>query len=129
MHLSHIDHNIDFKDLKIGYLKNEFDKKYDFHDNDSITLAKLTELGAELIPIELPKLPINDLSIILSAEAGAAFDELTRSNKDDLLVRQIKNAWPNSFRASRFISAVEYINANRIRYMLIQEMQKANGES
>ena len=118
------DHNIDFKDLKIGYLKNEFDKKYDFHDNDSITLAKLTELGAELIPIELPKLPINDLSIILSAEAGAAFDELTRSNKDDLLVRQIKNAWPNSFRASRFISAVEYINANRIRYMLIQEMQK-----
>jgi Asp-tRNA(Asn)/Glu-tRNA(Gln) amidotransferase A subunit family amidase len=118
------DHNIDFKDLKIGYLKNEFDKIYDFHDNDSITLAKLTELGAELIPIELPKLPINDLSIILSAEAGAAFDELTRSNKDDLLVRQIKNAWPNSFRASRFISAVEYINANRIRYMLIQEMQK-----
>ena len=118
------DHDIDFKDLKIGYLKNDFDKKYDFHDNDSITLAKLTELGAELIPIELPKLPINDLSIILSAEAGAAFDELTRSNKDDLLVRQIKNAWPNSFRASRFISAVEYINANRIRFMLIQEMQK-----
>ena len=118
------DYNIDFKDLKIGYLKNDFYKKYDFHDNDSITLAKLTELGAELIPIELPKLPINDLSIILSAEAGAAFDELTRSNKDDILVRQIKNAWPNSFRASRFISAVEYINANRIRYMLIQEMQK-----
>jgi Asp-tRNA(Asn)/Glu-tRNA(Gln) amidotransferase A subunit family amidase len=118
------DHNINYKDLKIGYLKNDFDKKYDFHDNDSVTLEKLRELGAELIPIELPKLPINDLSIILSAEAGAAFDELTRSNKDDLLVRQIKNAWPNSFRASRFISAVEYINANRIRFMLIQEMQK-----
>jgi len=118
------DYNIEFKDLKIGYLKNDFSKKYDFHDNDSVTLVKLRELGAELIPIELPKLPINDLSIILSAEAGAAFDELTRSNKDDLLVRQIKNAWPNSFRASRFISAVEYINANRIRFMLIQEMQK-----
>jgi Asp-tRNA(Asn)/Glu-tRNA(Gln) amidotransferase A subunit family amidase len=118
------DHDIDFRDLKIGYLKNDFDKKYDFHDNDSITLAKLTELGVELIPIDLPKLPINDLSIILSAEAGAAFDELTRSNKDDLLVRQIKNAWPNSFRAARFITAVEYINANRIRFMLIQEMQK-----
>ena len=118
------DHDMDFKDLKIGYLKNDFDKKYDFHDNDSLTLLKLRELGAELIPIELPKLPINDLSTILSAEAGAAFDELTRSNKDDLLVRQIKNAWPNSFRASRFISAVEYINANRIRYMLIQETQR-----
>lgn len=118
------DHNIDFKDLKIGYLKNDFDKQYDFHINDSITLVKLRELGAELIPIELPKFPINDLSIILSAEAGAAFDELTRSNTDELLVRQIKNAWPNSFRASRFISAVEYINANRIRFILIQEMQK-----
>jgi len=117
-------YEINIKDLKIGYLKNDFANKYDFHDNDSVTLAKLTELGAELIPIELPKLPINDLSIILSAEASAAFDELTRSNKDDLLVRQIKNAWPNSFRASRFITAVEYINANRIRFMLIQEMQK-----
>ncbi len=70
----------------------------------------------------MPELPINDLSIILSAEAGAVFDELTRSNKDELLVRQIKNAWPNVFRASRFIPAVEYLNANRIRFMLIQQM-------
>ncbi len=62
------------------------------------------------------------LSFILSAEAAAAFDELTRSGKDDLMVRQIKNAWPNVFRQSRFIPAVEYINANRIRYELIQEM-------
>lgn len=61
---------------------------------------------------------------MLSAEAGAAFDELTRSNKDDLMVRQIKNAWPNSFRASRFIPAVEYINASRVRTLLILEMQK-----
>jgi Asp-tRNA(Asn)/Glu-tRNA(Gln) amidotransferase A subunit family amidase len=115
---------INFKGLKIGYLKSDFDKKYDFHLNDSLTLAKLKELGAKLISIELPKIPVNDLAIILSAESAAAFDELTRSNKDDLLVRQIKNAWPNSFRSSRFISAVEYINANRIRFLLIQEMQK-----
>lgn len=112
------------KGLKIGYLKKDFEKQYDFHNNDSITLAKLKELGAELIPIELPQFPVNDLAIMLSAEAGAAFDELTRSNKDDLLVRQIKNAWPNSFRASRFIPAVEYINASRVRTLLIQEMQK-----
>lgn len=117
-------HEIDFGRLKVGYLKSDFDKQYDFHTNDSITLAQLKELGAELIPIELPKLPINDLAIILSAEAAAAFDELTRSNKDDLLVRQIKNAWPNSFRSSRLIPAVEYINANRVRFLLTQEMQK-----
>ncbi|MBE0551649.1 MAG: amidase [Ignavibacterium sp.] len=116
--------SIELKGLKIGYLKNDFDKQYDFHKNDSLTLVKLKELGAELIPIELPAFPVNDLAIMLSAEAGAAFDELTRSNKDDLLVRQIKNAWPNSFRASRFIPAVEYINASRIRTMLIKEMQK-----
>jgi len=67
---------------------------------------------------------VNVLSIVLSAEAGAAFDELTRSNRDDLLVRQIKDAWPNVFRSSRFIPAVEYINANRIRYLLIQQMEK-----
>ncbi len=112
------------KGMKIGYLNNDFNKQYDFHTNDSLTLLKLKELGAELIPIELPVFPINDLAIMLSAEAGAAFDELTRSNKDDLMVRQIKNAWPNSFRASRFIPAVEYINASRVRTLLIQEMQK-----
>ena len=115
---------IDYDKLKIGYLKNDFDKQYDFHSQDSVTLFKLKELGAELIPIELPTLPVNDLSIILSAEAGAAFDELTRSDRDDLLVRQIKDAWPNVFRGSRFIPAVEYINANRIRFLLIQQMQE-----
>ena len=119
---------IDFSKLKIGYLKSDFDKPYDFHSQDSVTLLKLKELGAELIPIELPELPVNDISIILSAEAGAAFDELTRSNRDDLLVRQIKDAWPNVFRASRFIPAVEYINANRIRFLLIQQMQELMNE-
>jgi Asp-tRNA(Asn)/Glu-tRNA(Gln) amidotransferase A subunit family amidase len=91
--------------------------------NDSV-LAVLRRLGARLVPIELPKLPIGDLSIILRAEAAAAFDELTRGGKDDLLVRQIKNAWPNAFRTARFIPAVEYIQANRVRYLVIQEMQK-----
>lgn len=116
--------NINFKKFKVGYLKNDFDKEYDFHKNDSLTLAKLEELGAELIPIELPDIDVRSLSFILSAEAGAAFDELTRSGKDDLLVRQVKNAWPNVFRMSRFIPAVEYINANRVRTILINEMQK-----
>ena len=115
---------INLKGLKVGYLKSDFDKQYDFHVNDSLTLVKLKKLGADLVPIELPKFPVNDLVIILSAESAAAFDDFTRSNKDDLLVRQIKNAWPNSFRSSRFIPAVEYINANRIRFMLIQEMKK-----
>ncbi|MBU0561862.1 MAG: amidase [Bacteroidetes bacterium] len=119
---------IDFSKIKIGYLKKDFDKEYAFRKNDSLALIKFQELGAELIPIELPDIPVENISWILSAEAAAAFDELTRSNKDDLLVRQIKNAWPNVFRSSRFIPAVEYINANRIRYHMIQEMERLMSE-
>jgi Asp-tRNA(Asn)/Glu-tRNA(Gln) amidotransferase A subunit family amidase len=118
------DHKIDFKKLKIGYLKEDFDKNYPFHSNDSLVLTQLKKLGAELIPISLPKINVNSLSFILSAESAAAFDDLTRSNKDEELVRQIKNAWPNLFRANRFIPAVEYINANRIRTVLINEMNQ-----
>jgi len=115
-------HKIDFKKLKIGYLKNDFDKKYDFKLQDSLTLNTLKMLGAELIPIELPEIPVNAIQIILTAEAGAAFDELTLSGRDDLLTRQGKYEWSNIFRASRFIPAVEYVNANRIRFLLIQKM-------
>ena len=115
---------VDLSKLKIGYLKKDFDKSYDFHDNDSLALEKLRELGAQLIPIKLPDINVNDLAFVLSAETGAVFDELTRSNRDDLLVRQIKDAWPNVFRSSRFIPAVEYLNANRVRYLLIQKMQE-----
>jgi Asp-tRNA(Asn)/Glu-tRNA(Gln) amidotransferase A subunit family amidase len=118
------DPKIDLRKLRIGYLKMEFDSaKANKANNDSV-LNVLGRLGASLVPIELPKYPTGDLSLILSAEAAAAFDDLTRSSKDDLLVRQIKNAWPNAFRTARFIPAVEYIQANRVRYMVIQDMQK-----
>jgi Asp-tRNA(Asn)/Glu-tRNA(Gln) amidotransferase A subunit family amidase len=60
----------------------------------------------------------------LQAEAAAAFDELTRSNNDDEMVRQVQNAWPNVFREARFIPAVEYINANRARTLLNQKMSE-----
>jgi Asp-tRNA(Asn)/Glu-tRNA(Gln) amidotransferase A subunit family amidase len=110
--------------LRIGYLKADFDSVEGDHALNDATLTALHRLGATLIPISLPRYPMNDISIILSAEAGAAFDELTRTGKDDLLVRQIKNAWPNVFRLSRFIPAVEYIQANRIRTLVIEEMAK-----
>ncbi len=113
---------VDWTDLRIGYLQNEFEKVYDNKENDRASLEKLQDLGAKLIPIELPDYPISALSFILHAEAAAAFDKLTHSNEDDLLVRQIANAWPNVFRQSRFIPAVEYIQANRVRYLLVEEM-------
>jgi Asp-tRNA(Asn)/Glu-tRNA(Gln) amidotransferase A subunit family amidase len=116
--------DIKLSNLKIGYLRKDFEKNYDFKTQDSLTLETLKKLGAKLIPIELPDTIVNNISFILNAEAAAAFDELTRSGKEDLLIRQIKNAWPNVFRVSRFIPAVEYINANRIRYLLIQKTAK-----
>jgi Asp-tRNA(Asn)/Glu-tRNA(Gln) amidotransferase A subunit family amidase len=109
------------KGWKIGYLKSAFSGRYANAANDSLTLAKLKELGAELIPIEAPDLPSGAIALALDAEAGAAFQELVLNHKDDMLARQGKNAWPNIFRAAQFIPAVEYINANRARTMLIQQ--------
>jgi len=93
---------------------------------DDATLAVLRELGVRFTPVAGPSdLPVNALRIILSAEAAAAFDELTRENLDDRMVRQQRGAWPNSFRAARFISAVDYIQANRVRSLLMQRMDEA----
>jgi Asp-tRNA(Asn)/Glu-tRNA(Gln) amidotransferase A subunit family amidase len=109
------------KGFKIGYVKTDFDRKYANHASDSATLVKLKELGAELIPIEYPKMPIGSMVFLLDAEAGAAFQELVLSHKDDQLVQQGKGAWPNIFRSSQFIPATEYIQANRARTLLIQD--------
>jgi Asp-tRNA(Asn)/Glu-tRNA(Gln) amidotransferase A subunit family amidase len=116
------DAKTNIKKLKIGYFKNWFDAKYPSHDNDQKALDVLKSLGAELIPVEWDsKIPITAVRLMLTAEAAASFDELTRSNRDSLLTDQRKWAWPNTFRAARFIPAVEYINASRLRQALIQE--------
>jgi Asp-tRNA(Asn)/Glu-tRNA(Gln) amidotransferase A subunit family amidase len=116
---------VDLSQLKIGYLKNLFEEEDENQTNNQQTLEVLKALGAELQPVTWPdNVPINALSLILSAEAAAAFDELTRSGRDSLLVRQGKNAWPNIFRMARFIPAAEYIQANRIRYEWVQQMHK-----
>jgi len=116
---------INFSKMKIGYLEDLFQQDYPNRSNDSISLEIFRSLGAELISVKLPdSIPVRALSIILMAEASAAFDELTRSNRDSLLVLQTKNAWPNFFRQARFIPAVEYINANRLRTILIQELHE-----
>jgi Asp-tRNA(Asn)/Glu-tRNA(Gln) amidotransferase A subunit family amidase len=118
----------DLKRVRVGFAKSLFEQEYDGRAHDEEALRTLEALGARLIPVELPDYPVESLAFILSAEAAAAFDELTRSNRDDLMVRQIRNAWPNVFRSSRFIPAVEYINANRVRYKLVQEMDKIMSE-
>ena len=111
------------KGMRIGYVKKAFESNYPNRANDSLTLQTLRDLGAELVPFDLPTgVPAGRISFVLGVEAAASFDELTRSGRDELLVRQTKNAWPNRFRTSRFVPAVEYIQASRARTKLINEM-------
>jgi Asp-tRNA(Asn)/Glu-tRNA(Gln) amidotransferase A subunit family amidase len=113
-------------DFKIGYIKSYFDADTTTKETNNAVLEKLKALGVEPFVVELPtRVPVEALTIILSAEAAAAFDELTRSNRDSLLVNQLKWAWPNSFRSARFIPAVEYVNATRLRQILIEEYHQA----
>ena len=113
------------RNLKVGYLAESFQQSRANAFNDSLSLKVLRDMGIELHEVSLPAdIPIYPLTIILASEASAAFDALTRSKQDSLMVRQDKGAWPNYFRTSRFIPAVDYVNANRIRTRLIQEMNK-----
>ncbi len=92
-------------------------------DADRQTAAVLDRLGVGADEVELPTdLPVDAMLMILEAEAAAAFDGLTRSRESDRMARQERGAWPNVFRHARFIPAVEYINANRLRTQLMREM-------
>jgi Asp-tRNA(Asn)/Glu-tRNA(Gln) amidotransferase A subunit family amidase len=114
--------DIQLPGMRIGYLKRAFDEEREQQANDQQALDVLRGLGANLVPIELPDYPIEAMSFILSAEAAAAFDELTRSGRDDLLARQEEQAWPNALRQARLIPAVEYIQANRLRTLVMRAM-------
>lgn len=115
------DAKLDIKKLRIGYFKELFDSDTTHKVNNQKVIDVITGMGVALEPVKLPNsIPVNALSIILSAEAAAAFDNLTRSNLDSLLVNQKKGAWPNIFRGARFIPAAEYVNATRIRQQLIE---------
>jgi Asp-tRNA(Asn)/Glu-tRNA(Gln) amidotransferase A subunit family amidase len=147
---------IDWKKLRIGYLKSEFDpqpplklkqaapdetaeekKKRDQHNADLqaararrdydrrydlAALDKLRAMGVRLIPVELPKLPYHAMVPLLTAEAAAAFDDLTMTGRDRLLTEQGIEDWPNAFRIARFYPAVEYIQANRARTLAIRQV-------
>lgn len=115
----------DLSGIKIGYYKSAFDTDYSQAETDRQVLNVLEEAGAELIPVELPDIPLDGMFNVLTAEGAAAFDELTLSGRDSLLVWQEDNAWPNLFRAIRFLPAVEWIQFNRLRSRLITEMDNA----
>ena len=119
--------NKDIKKLKIGYAKNYFDKIKDTSRNEFKVLEEFKKLGVQLIPVNFPDSGVynfNIMDVVIGVECAAQFDEMTRMNIDDALTRQTKNDWPNSFRTARFVPAVEYINAQRHRYTLMQKVNE-----
>jgi Asp-tRNA(Asn)/Glu-tRNA(Gln) amidotransferase A subunit family amidase len=104
----------DLRALRVGYVEGRTPAK------DSRELMVLRDLGVKLVPIKLPdKLPVNSLRHILTAEAAAAFDDITRKGITEGL-----NSWPRAFRLGEFIPAVEYLRANRIRTLLMRAMDE-----
>ncbi len=111
--------------LRIGYVKADFDSATgDAKTVYDKALADLDKAGARLTAVQLPNFQAGPLHIILGAEAAAAFDDLTRNKGVDQLRGQDPGDWPNSFRTSRAIPAVEYIRAQRARTLLQREMEK-----
>jgi Asp-tRNA(Asn)/Glu-tRNA(Gln) amidotransferase A subunit family amidase len=141
----------DWRKFRIGFLESEFkfdraameerlkrfkemsdEEKQRFigvaeHDQqfNNAALKKIAEMGVKMTPVELPKLPYEPIVTILNVEAAAAFDELTRTGRDKLLTDQSADAWPNSFRVARFVPAVEYVQANRAKFLAMQAVEKA----
>ena len=114
---------VDIKKLKIAYIKNYIDT-LPANSTEKQTLATLKKMGATVTGINFPDNLHGDeiLSLIIGVESAALFDELTRSNRDDMMVQQGKDRWPNTFRTSRFVPAVEYLNACRMRYQVMVQM-------
>jgi Asp-tRNA(Asn)/Glu-tRNA(Gln) amidotransferase A subunit family amidase len=116
------------RQLRVGYLQSAFDEErrddqQEQREADLRSLDVLRGLGVDLIPFSIPdELPISAMRIILSAEAAAAFNDLTMSGRDDELVRQGQGGWGNTFRTARMTPAVEYIQANRLRTIAMGEM-------
>jgi len=106
-------------DLRVGVLSEGFES-----EEDRAVLDVLRDAGIRFRDVSFPEMDTSGMLLMLSVEAAAAFDDLTRSNRDDLLVRQDRGAWPNSFRKAQMIPAVEYVNASRARTVLMKEMHE-----
>lgn len=114
----------DLRGVRVGHFPALPAATPDIAALDAATHAVLSDLGATLVPLELPDYPAEAMQLLLWVEVAAAFDELTRSDQDDLLVRQGEDAWPNRLRAARLIPAVEYLQAQRLRQRLMHDLDR-----
>ena len=117
----HFDISASIEGMKVGYLPEAFEEGAT--DVDRAALAAVRDLGVEVVPVALPDLPWDALMLILFAESAAAFADLTETGLDDTLTWQDDAAWPNTFRKARFISAVDVVQADRVRLMAMQALE------
>ena len=109
--------------LRVGYAQAAFENDYDNKQADHSTLEVLRDRGVDLQPVALPSdLPVGALLGTLDVEAATAFDALTRSDRIDELTRQGEDTWPNVFRSAHFVPGVEFLQMNRLRVRLMEQM-------
>ena len=112
-------------ELKIGILQKDFDGvSKEQKPIYEAAVEQLKKADAKMEPVTLPSMPLGAIRMILTAEAAAAFDDLTRSGGVDQLKGQARNDWPNTFRSARTITAVEYLRAQRARTLLMRQMDE-----
>jgi Asp-tRNA(Asn)/Glu-tRNA(Gln) amidotransferase A subunit family amidase len=102
------------KGLRVGYIARWMNEA-PATEVDRAAMKTLQQLGAELVEVTLPDWPYDSLNVILFAESAAAFEEITLNHQVDELKMQVPDAWPNTFRQSRFLSAVDFVQADRLR--------------
>lgn len=106
--------------LKLGYLPEAFGEGATAVDHAALAAAK--DLGVEVVEVSLPDLPYGALMNVVYAEAAAAFEHLTLTDADDTLTWQDDGAWPNTFRKARFLSAVDHVQLDRLRFLVMQAL-------
>ena len=109
--------------LRVGYFPGWM-KENPATDVDRAALEAVRKVGMMPVQVSIPDWPYDSLNLILFAEAAAAFEELTLSGGLDLLRVQVPDAWPNIFRQSRFLSAVDFVQADRLRRKVAVEMAR-----
>jgi Asp-tRNA(Asn)/Glu-tRNA(Gln) amidotransferase A subunit family amidase len=110
----------EFKALKVGYLPDAFGDGATVVDHAA--LAAVRALGVEVVEVGLPDLPYGALMNILFAKATASFEDLTLSGVNDTLTWQVAAAWANAVRKARFLSAVDHVQLDRLRYLTMQAL-------
>ena len=130
------DSSANVQNLRIGYFAEENRESFeDIDDEEQYRLVRerngaafevIRSLGVQLIPLELPDLPAEALEFILFVESAAAFDGLMRSGNDQSMLEEPEvSEWPQLFRTGRFVPAVEYVQANRVRTQVINDLYEA----